>query len=80
MYPAHFFYNILQYLLHIVSCSRCNFTNNVPVPLILKVREVIFFSRAQDNLGVKKVSALWKNSSKCPIVWFAQGKKLTSHT
>ncbi len=59
----------------------------INVPLILKVREMIFFRRqkhimghfewffegistyAQDNFGVKKVSAPSKNLSKWPIIW-----------
>ncbi len=30
------------------------------------------FRYAQDNLGVKKVSAPWKNPSNCPIMSFAR--------
>jgi hypothetical protein len=33
---------------------------------------------AQDNLGVKKVSAPSKNSAKCPIICFAREKKIIS--
>jgi type IV secretory pathway VirB10-like protein len=64
--------------------SRDSITINVP--LIWKVREIIFFLRAklksyaQDNLGVKKVSAPSKNLSNCPIMSFAQEKKIISPT
>jgi hypothetical protein len=35
---------------------------------------------AQDNLGVKKVSAPSKNPAKCPIICFAREKKIISRT
>jgi hypothetical protein len=35
---------------------------------------------AQDNLGVKKVAAPSKNPAKCPIICFAQEKKIISQT
>jgi hypothetical protein len=35
---------------------------------------------AQDNLGVKKVSAPLKNPAKCPIICFACEKKIISRT
>jgi hypothetical protein len=69
---------------------------NTNAPLILKVLEIIFLSGAkhmmghflgffeffyaQDNLGVKKVSAPSKNPKKCPIICFAHEKKLISRT
>ncbi len=53
----------------------------INVPLILKVRDIIFFEGkiyngyAQDNLGVKKVSAPSKNPKKGHIICFAPEKK-----
>ncbi len=62
----------------------------INVPLIWKVREIIFFLAgkthngtvryAQDNLGVKKVSAPSKNLENCPIMSFAQENKIISPT
>ncbi len=65
----------------------------INVTLILKVRDIIFFFAgktyngafcgvcyAQDNLGVKKVSAPSKIPQKCPIVCFAPEKKIISRT
>ncbi len=43
-------------------------------PISLKSKDI------QDNLGVKKVSAPWKNPSKCPIMCFAREKKKISRT
>jgi hypothetical protein len=55
---------------------------NTNVPLILKVLEIIFGvfrgGFAQDNLGVKKVSAPLKNPAKCLIICFAREKKTIS--
>jgi hypothetical protein len=39
-----------------------------------------FFAGAQDNLGVKKVSAPSKNPAKCPITCFAPDKKIISRS
>jgi flagellar biosynthesis/type III secretory pathway protein FliH len=56
----------------------------INVPLILKFRDIFFFAGktcnaafylAQDNLGVKKVSAPSKNPKKCPIICFAPEQK-----
>jgi hypothetical protein len=60
----------------------------INVPLILKVRDINFFLRvkhnwafhyAQDNLGVKMVSAPSKHPEKCPSIFFAPDKKITKN-
>jgi hypothetical protein len=71
--------------------GRLYFITTVLIPLILKVEDIIFFSRAkhimghcfryaQHNLGVIKVSAPSKNPKKCPIICFAPDKKIISRT